>query len=99
MVDDLVFAEVGDLGVLKKKAFHIGKKAEDKSDRIVYNEKKAALFYDGDGKGGAKQIKFALLDKGCSPPWASWGSPPCTAPRRPRTSRRSTTRATPAPSR
>ena len=64
VLDDLVFTEIGPLGVLKGKAFHIGKKAGDKNDRIVFNEKKAVLFYDGDGKGGDKQVKFAVLDEG-----------------------------------
>jgi serralysin len=49
-------------GMLSKGAFWIGAKAHDKNDRIIYNDKTGALFYDADGTGkkyGA--IKFAQL--------------------------------------
>ena len=44
--------------------FHIGKKAHDASDRIIYNENTGSLFYDPDGEGGAGKIKIAELDLG-----------------------------------
>ena len=49
-------------GSLSKDAFWIGAKAHDKSDRIIFNEKTGALYYDADGSGtkyGA--VKFAQL--------------------------------------
>ncbi len=48
--------EVGDL---KAKYFHEGNKAADKNDHIIYKD--GTLSYDADGKGGAKQVKFAVL--------------------------------------
>ena len=51
----------GDLGVAK---FYIGAHAHDKSDRVIYDDKTGALYYDADGKGGATQIEFAHLDAG-----------------------------------
>jgi Ca2+-binding RTX toxin-like protein len=47
--------------VLKEDAFHVGKKAHDTSDRIIYDKGTGALYYDPDGTGSAKQIKFAVL--------------------------------------
>jgi Ca2+-binding RTX toxin-like protein len=49
---------------LKKGAFFMGKEAKAADDRIVYDAKKGALFYDADGKGGADQIQIAKLAKG-----------------------------------
>ena len=54
-----------DKGKLDKDAFVSGdhvSKAKDAQDRIVYNETTGALYFDKDGKGGAKAIKFAVLD-------------------------------------
>lgn len=49
-------------GVLTKDAFWVGAKAHDKSDRIIYNKKTGALFYDADGSGTKyKAVKFAQL--------------------------------------
>lgn len=49
---------------LDKKEFVIGKKAKDKNDYIVVNQKKGTIAYDADGKGGAKAIVFATVEKG-----------------------------------
>ena len=52
-------------GKLAKDAFVSGDnltKAKDAEDRIVYNETTGALYFDKDGKGGAKAVKFAVLD-------------------------------------
>jgi hypothetical protein len=51
-------------GSLSADAFVIGAAAADASDRIVYNKTTGALFYDGDGQGGAAQVQFATLDTG-----------------------------------
>lgn len=39
-------------------------KAKDGEDRIAYNETTGALYFDKDGKGGAKAVQFAVLDGG-----------------------------------
>ena len=49
---------------LKGSQFEIGKKADTAKVRIIYDQKSGALYSDSDGKGGAKQVKFAVLDKG-----------------------------------
>ncbi|MEP2743990.1 MAG: calcium-binding protein, partial [Bauldia litoralis] len=59
-LDSDIFKKVGD--TLTRKAFHVGAKATDKEDRIVYDKKTGDLIYDKNGskKGGA--VLFAELD-------------------------------------
>jgi len=47
------------VGDLKAKHFHEGRKAADGDDHIIYND--GTLSYDADGKGGVKQVPFAVL--------------------------------------
>jgi Ca2+-binding RTX toxin-like protein len=50
-------------GVLSQKAFHVGAKAHDRSDRIIFNDETGALSYDADGSGKKyAAIKFAQLN-------------------------------------
>ena len=56
-----IFAKAGKAGDLKKSAFYEGKKAHDKDDRIIYDKKTGALYYDPDGTGKTAQVKFATL--------------------------------------
>jgi len=58
-----VFRAIGRAGFLDDDAFWIGSKAHAASDRIIYDKKVGALFYDPDGTGAAPQIKFAVLGK------------------------------------
>ncbi len=53
-----------DAGPLAKSAFAIGRKAEDAKDRIIYDKKSGDLFYDADGTGSTRKVKFAELDPG-----------------------------------
>ena len=48
-------------GLLPSSAFHAGRKAHDKSDRIIYDKGTGALSYEPDGTGSAAQTKFAIL--------------------------------------
>ena len=41
---------------------HVGSKAGDRNDHLIYDQKTGALFYDGDGEGGKEQVQFAQLD-------------------------------------
>ncbi|MGO4524911.1 hypothetical protein AB4097_08605 [Microvirga sp. 2MCAF35] len=66
-LDDSIFRKVGkgspeSVGKLSSKAFWMGGKAHDASDRIIYDPK-GILYYDPDGTGGAAQVKFATLPK------------------------------------
>ncbi len=58
-----VFSKISKKGVLSKSAFWIGDKAHDASDRIFYDKKTGALFYDQDGNGAKAAIQFAILPK------------------------------------
>jgi hypothetical protein len=55
-----------ELGGLDKDAFLKSSKkkpkAKDAEDRILYSKKTGAMFFDEDGKGGEKAVKFAVLD-------------------------------------
>jgi Ca2+-binding RTX toxin-like protein len=62
-LENAIFTKVGGRGWLKAGAFHIGSKAADKNDRIIYDEKKGSLYYDKDGAGGSAQVQFAKIDK------------------------------------
>ena len=68
-LDNAVFKKLGK-GTLAKPvklssdAFHKGKVAEDKDDRILYDQGTGALYYDADGSGAGKAVKFAQLKKG-----------------------------------
>ncbi|MBB4039026.1 Ca2+-binding RTX toxin-like protein [Microvirga flocculans] len=59
-LDDAVFKGVK-RGALAKSAFVLGQKAADAQDRVIYDKKAGALYYDPDGTGSAKQLLFAKL--------------------------------------
>jgi Ca2+-binding RTX toxin-like protein len=44
--------------------FHIGSRAADKEDRIIYNKANGYLSYDADGTGSKAAAHFATLDVG-----------------------------------
>ena len=53
-----------DLGDLDSKYFHVGKKAKDKSDLILYDKNKGTLAYDKDGSKGKHDAEvFAKIGK------------------------------------
>jgi len=58
--------EVGakDWGFLASSNFTIGKSAVDEDDRIVYDQRSGALYYDADGNGTGEAIQFAQLKAG-----------------------------------
>ncbi|WP_262031066.1 calcium-binding protein [Microvirga sp. Mcv34] len=58
-----VFKGVAKKGVLAKAAFYAGTKAHDASDRIIYDKKKGALWYDADGTGWKAAIQIGQLEK------------------------------------
>ncbi|MGO4705398.1 hypothetical protein AB4072_06435 [Microvirga sp. 2MCAF38] len=64
-----IFKELGKKGSmskpvqLSKAAFWTGTKAQDASDRIIYDKKTGALYYDADGTGAIAQVKIATLSK------------------------------------
>lgn len=51
-------------GTLSSAAFHKGTAAADADDRIIYDKKSGALFYDPDGTGALAQTQFASFEKG-----------------------------------
>jgi Ca2+-binding RTX toxin-like protein len=48
---------------LNSDMFVTGTKAQDREDRIVYDKKSGALYYDADGTGASAQVKIATLSK------------------------------------
>ena len=61
-----VFNKVGKGGILKtgmlaKGAFYLGSSAHDASDRVIYDRKSGALYYDKDGTGSHEAIQIATL--------------------------------------
>ncbi|KAB0265077.1 VCBS domain-containing protein [Microvirga brassicacearum] len=71
-LDNAIFKKLGKKGSpttpakMDSKMFWAGTKAHDKDDRIIYDKKSGALYYDADGVGGASQIKFGQVKKGIS---------------------------------
>ncbi len=59
--DNAVFTKIGSNGRLKADAFHLGKHAADREDRIIYDKGTGNLFYDPDGTGTSAQVKIAVL--------------------------------------
>lgn len=47
---------------MASKHFHIGSKASDADDRIIYNKKTGVLYYDDDGIGMHKAVAIATLE-------------------------------------
>lgn len=65
-VDDLIVLEDAiftglNAGDLNASAFHIGAEAHDATDRIIYDDKIGALYFDADGIGGADAQQFVQL--------------------------------------
>jgi Ca2+-binding RTX toxin-like protein len=60
-LDNAAFTRIGSNGKLKTDAFHLGKRAGDREDRIIYDQATGSLFYDADGTGASAQIKIAIL--------------------------------------
>ena len=55
------FPNAGPVGSLDPDGLHLGKSASPASDRIVYDRVTGSLWYDSDGSGAAKAVKFAIL--------------------------------------
>jgi Ca2+-binding RTX toxin-like protein len=67
-LDDKVFTKLGSgsvarPGKIKADMFVKGKNAQDKEDRVIYDNKQGILYYDSDGVGSKAQVKFATLAK------------------------------------
>jgi cysteinyl-tRNA synthetase, unknown class len=61
-LDDDIFTGIGKNGALASHAFRVGFRAQDVTDRIIYDETTGKLFYDMDGSGKAAAVQIALLD-------------------------------------
>ncbi|KAB0266320.1 calcium-binding protein [Microvirga brassicacearum] len=57
------FSKISKKDVLSGSAFYAGSKAHDATDRVIYNKKTGALFYDQDGSGAKAAIQFATVSK------------------------------------
>lgn len=63
-LDNDIFAKAGKVGGLSAKAFYIGTKAYDATDRIIYDSKTGKVWCDADGSGNGAAFQFATLDAG-----------------------------------
>ncbi|CAN7305082.1 calcium-binding protein [Rhizobium sp. LjRoot254] len=63
-LDNVVFAKLK-AGKLAASAFESNKsgRAEDGTDRIIYETDTGELYFDRDGKGGKAAVEFATIDK------------------------------------
>jgi Ca2+-binding RTX toxin-like protein len=67
-LDNAVFTKLGKGSLTKPKKFKSdmfvkSNRALDREDRIIYDKKTGALYYDKDGTGSAAKVKVANLDK------------------------------------
>ena len=60
-IDNKDFKGLGGEGKLDPDMFVVGNKATNGDQRFIYNDNTGALYHDKDGKGGAKQVEFAVL--------------------------------------
>jgi serralysin len=65
-LDNKYFTKLGSGSLSKPKKFKAdmfieGKKAKDAEDRIVYDKKTGALYYDADGTGSKAHVKIATI--------------------------------------
>lgn len=51
-------------GVLQRDRFHLGKTAADHNDRLIYQKRTGALWFDPDGIGAASPMQLAQLSRG-----------------------------------
>ncbi|MEE1657860.1 hypothetical protein VB618_16795 [Microvirga sp. CF3062] len=66
-LDNAIFTKLGSGTAARPKKFKSdmfveGKRAQDREDRIVYDKKTGALYYDKDGTGGSVQVKIATIN-------------------------------------
>lgn len=59
-----VFKEFPFKGNPRSEAFYIGARANDTTDRLIYDQTTGKLWYDADGTGTIAAVQFAQLDKG-----------------------------------
>ena len=62
LLDYTVFKHIG-FGQISQDYFHIGKKAADADDYLIFDPKKWTLAYDKDGAGDADKVIFAKFTK------------------------------------
>jgi Ca2+-binding RTX toxin-like protein len=65
-LENAIFKGIGSGSLAKPRkmasdAFHAGKAAQDAQDRIIYDKATGSLFYDADGTGAGKAVKFAVV--------------------------------------
>ncbi|HEX8258317.1 MAG TPA: hypothetical protein VF589_11855, partial [Allosphingosinicella sp.] len=63
-LDRSVYTGFAETGTLRLAAFREGTRAQDDSDRILYDQATGKIFYDADGSGDGAAILFAKLDAG-----------------------------------
>ncbi len=63
-LDRDIFKAIGASGMLNAAAFHVGSRAADAADRIIYDPSTGNIFYDADGTGAGGQLLFATVTAG-----------------------------------
>ena len=64
VLDQSIFDAFAAAGAISAEEFHLGGRALDANDHIIYNQAKGALYYDPDGSGPEAQHLFAWVTAG-----------------------------------
>ena len=62
-IENSIFTKIGRPGMLKSTAFFAGKEAHDANDRIIFDKKAGALYYDDDGTGHHAKVQIASFQQ------------------------------------
>lgn len=73
ILDRSIFRAIGADGTLSAAAFCLGSRAQDASDRILFDKASGSLYYDADGSGRGAAILFATVAPGTELTHADFG--------------------------
>jgi Ca2+-binding RTX toxin-like protein len=66
VLENAIFKAFATTGAIASGAFHIGTKANDTNDRLIYDQATGGLFYDSNGSASGGSVQIADLSAGLS---------------------------------